>query len=220
METTNLVVAGIMILQDDAGRYNLNTLHQASGSVASKRPSDWLRRKTTQALITELTGQVVNSPLDSMHGGERAGTYVHELLAVSYAAWISPAFQLRVNQAFLDARYQHAPIPQVKNPANQLMIDTIVRLDAVEQRAFEAERRALVAETKADLALADAHRMTVDEFVIKTGLLRQFPPESHARLGKWLARFCLDYGLEVQKAPCVGKSWLVCRWCRKTSSWA
>ena len=39
-----------------------------------------------------------------INGGNERGTYAHELLAVSYAGWISPRFQLQVNQAFLDSR--------------------------------------------------------------------------------------------------------------------
>lgn len=37
-------------------------------------------------------------------GGVSPGTFAHELLAISYAGWISPAFQLQVNQVFLDYR--------------------------------------------------------------------------------------------------------------------
>ena len=37
-------------------------------------------------------------------GGLSQGTFAHELLAISYAGWISPAFQLQVNQVFLDYR--------------------------------------------------------------------------------------------------------------------
>jgi len=33
-----------------------------------------------------------------------SGTFAHELLAISYAGWISPAFHLKVNQVFIDYR--------------------------------------------------------------------------------------------------------------------
>ncbi|WP_277992788.1 phage antirepressor KilAC domain-containing protein [Yersinia enterocolitica] len=35
-------------------------------------------------------------------GGVNQGTFAHELLAIEYAGWISPAFRLQVNQTFLD----------------------------------------------------------------------------------------------------------------------
>lgn len=102
--STSLVIADVLIMQDEYGRYNLNTLHLASGADTSKKPGNWIKRKSTQALISELDSQVSFLTLDVVHGGERSGTYGHELLAVSYAGWISPAFQLRVNQAFIDTR--------------------------------------------------------------------------------------------------------------------
>jgi hypothetical protein len=71
---TDLVVADITIIQDVHGRYNLNTLYQASETEKEKRPSDWLRLKSTKSLIIELESQVVNSPLDVVVGGARAGT--------------------------------------------------------------------------------------------------------------------------------------------------
>lgn len=41
------------------------------------------------------------------------GTFAHELLAISYAGWISPAFQLPVNQVFMDYRTgKLAPKPE------------------------------------------------------------------------------------------------------------
>ena len=95
--TTDLLIADVAILQDSQGRYSLNTLHQASGGDESKRPGNWLKRKTTQSLIAELDSQMSFCSTDVITGGNHAGTYVHELLAISYAAWISPAFQLRVN---------------------------------------------------------------------------------------------------------------------------
>lgn len=105
-------------------------------------------------------------------------------------------------------------LPQVRNPANQMLIDTIVRLDEVEQRALCAEEaahaanlRATRAETKADMALDDAHRMTVEEFILVNGLIRQFPHTKHGEYARWLGDFCLQCNLKTPKAPVLGKSW-------------
>ncbi|CDH18886.1 conserved hypothetical protein [Xenorhabdus bovienii str. kraussei Quebec] len=46
--------------------------------------------------------QIGQKVVDSAHGGASPGTYAHELIAVSYAGWIRPDFQLDVNQAFID----------------------------------------------------------------------------------------------------------------------
>ena len=121
-----------------------------------------------------------------------------------------------------------APLPQVKNPAHQLMIDMVVRMDEQEERlkilaaqhqdqmaltianqqqTIDALERAVRAEGKADLALEDAHRMTVEEFVLKNGLVRQFPPPRWKTIATWLGTFCEQWSLHVPKAPVVGKPW-------------
>jgi P22_AR N-terminal domain len=79
---------------------------------------------------------------------------------------------------------------------------------------IETQRKALAgflmaarAEAKADVALEDLHRMTVEEYVIKNGLTRQYHPPDYQRIGKWVSHFCQQWGLEVPKAPVVGKPW-------------
>lgn len=81
-------------------------------------------------------------------------------------------------------------------------VATAARLEAQEAKVFAAR-----AETKADMALADAHRMTIEEFILVNGLIRQFPYSKHAEYARWLGRFCNDYGQDVRKAPVLGKSW-------------
>ncbi len=99
------IVEGVAISTDKAGRFNLNALHKASGLGDHKRPSKWLENSTTKDLIEEIS-QSPNSGfgkfVNVIHGGSYQGTYAHELLAISYAGWISPKFQLLVNQVFLD----------------------------------------------------------------------------------------------------------------------
>ncbi|MDE9496049.1 KilA-N domain-containing protein [Xenorhabdus bovienii] len=107
------VVVGVEIPLDEFGRYNLNTLHKASGEGEEKAPNRWLRTKYAKELIAELEAKLLKSiqtpdlafaqkAVDSAHGGTSPGTYAHELIAVSYAGWIRPDFQLDVNQAFID----------------------------------------------------------------------------------------------------------------------
>ncbi|SFO09993.1 KilA-N domain-containing protein [Xenorhabdus japonica] len=107
------VVVGVEIPLDEFGRYNLNALHKASKEGEHKRPSKWLETKQARELIRELevkllkNNQSPNSGLgrkviNVARGGTSPGTYAHELIAVSYAGWIRPDFQLDVNQAFID----------------------------------------------------------------------------------------------------------------------
>lgn len=98
-----IIIANQNVTLDEYGRISLNTLHKLSGAGRSKEPGQWLRLASTQELITVLEqdadlhhGQKI---IEAMHGGATPSTYAHELLAVSYAGWISPRFQLQVNQA-------------------------------------------------------------------------------------------------------------------------
>ncbi|HAK9055136.1 TPA: DNA-binding protein [Salmonella enterica] len=97
------VIAGVEITTDEEGRFNLNALHKASGLGTSKAPSQWLRTQSAQSLIAELEKETVQICIVSAEG-RNGGTFTHELLAVEYAGWISPAFRLKVNQTFIDFR--------------------------------------------------------------------------------------------------------------------
>lgn len=101
------VIAGHEITTDEHGRFSLNAIHRASGEGEHKRPSKWTVTAQAKELIEELESQSPKSgfaAIGSKHGGSSRGTYAHELLAVSYAGWISARFQLQVNQVFLDYR--------------------------------------------------------------------------------------------------------------------
>lgn len=100
------MIAGVEITTDEAGRFNLNALHKASGGEKKNGPSYWLALDTTKSLIDALGHKLGDTeiPVSVIKGGLSQGTFAHELLAISYAGWISPAFQLQVNQVFLDYR--------------------------------------------------------------------------------------------------------------------
>lgn len=109
------VIAGVEIATDAAGRFNLNCLHRSSGTGKEKSPNEWLRLKQTKELVAELDSNLLKNiqtgnlrsaqkSVNVINGGNSPGTFAHELLAVEYAGWISPAFRLEVNQSFIDYR--------------------------------------------------------------------------------------------------------------------
>lgn len=117
------VIAGVSISTDSNGRFNLNALHKASGLGESKSPNRWLRNKQAKELIETLESQTPNlaaglKALNIVNGGSSPGTFAHELIAISYAGWISPAFQLTVNQVFSDYKTGRlSGMPNFDNPA-------------------------------------------------------------------------------------------------------
>ncbi|MDC9041849.1 KilA-N domain-containing protein [Escherichia coli] len=103
LPTTLPVICGVEITTDRAGRYNLNALHRASGLGAHKAPAQWLRTLSAKQLIEELEKRNY-AELHSFVRKPWRRHFAHELLAVEYAGWISPAFRLKVNQTFIDYR--------------------------------------------------------------------------------------------------------------------
>ena len=103
---TALIIANTQIRRDDAGRYCLNDLHQASGGEARHRPGRWLDSDKTRELIEciaegdETAGiPAVCEPLTT-HEGRLGGTYAVKELVYAYAMWISAAFHLHVIRAY------------------------------------------------------------------------------------------------------------------------
>ncbi|WP_299311869.1 KilA-N domain-containing protein [uncultured Halomonas sp.] len=153
------VIAGHEITTDEHGRFNLNAIHRASDTGQTKRPSIWRATKQAQELIGELEDQSQNSgfgPIEARHGGKSPGTFAHELLAISYAGWISPKFQLQVNQVFLDHRMgrlqqleQQQALPNPLTPAHQREIQKAVARrcqslpEAVRRNAYQSIYRHL-----------------------------------------------------------------------------
>jgi hypothetical protein len=105
-------INGIHIRQAN-GLFSLNDLHRASGTDAHKRPGEFLRLGTTKALVAEI--QIAGNP--AITAKPKIGTYACRELVIAYAAWISPAFQLKVIRVFLSASAPAMPVqPEPKPP--------------------------------------------------------------------------------------------------------
>lgn len=96
---TGLKIAGLDVRLDDAGRFSLNDLHRAGGSKPKHRPSLWLANQQTQDLVDELDAEAGNPALVVQRGGSTSGSYGCREIALAYAAWISPAFHVKVLRA-------------------------------------------------------------------------------------------------------------------------
>lgn len=130
---TNIpVIAGVGIRTDNEGRYNLNDLHRANECGVNKAPSQWFRTKQAKEQINELERQTMQICTVSVEG-RNGGTFAHELLAVSYAGWISPAFQLKVNQTFINSHRSPRSSELSRMEILQLAMDS--ELKCIEQQA-------------------------------------------------------------------------------------
>ncbi len=169
---SQIIISNRSIQLDHEGRVSLNELYQLSNSGDAKRPSQWLRLKSTQELVNELDASncadLHSLPITQTEG-RNGGTYAHELLAISYAGWISPKFQLQVNQAFIDS-HQQPLIPNI--PLGQMLIEKDKYIELLEVRIAyhemlargrkvnsEEERRIIYLRDKG-YAIADIARLT------------------------------------------------------------
>jgi hypothetical protein len=92
---------GTSAIREHDGRYSLNDLHQAAGAAPEHRPGHFIRNAQTQALIVEIENAQICAL--TVERGRNGGTYACRELVIAYAAWISPAFHLRVIRVFLTA---------------------------------------------------------------------------------------------------------------------
>lgn len=139
------VIAGVEITTDAEGRFNLNALHRASEAKSHKRPSKWLETPQAKELVLELNRQspqegFAHAVINSVRGGTSPGTFAHELLAISYAGWISPSFQLKVNRVFLD--YKTGKLADTKPMSTLEALESALHAEK-ERLRLEAEKEQL-----------------------------------------------------------------------------
>ncbi|QXW17283.1 KilA-N domain-containing protein [Comamonas aquatica] len=99
-QSTPALHLGVTTVRRLNGLFCLNDLHKASGRKANQRPGEFLRNDQTKALIAEI--ETAEIPAVFSKEGRTGGTYACRELVIAYAAWINPAFHLKVLRAFLD----------------------------------------------------------------------------------------------------------------------
>ncbi|EGI3314112.1 KilA-N domain-containing protein [Salmonella enterica] len=110
MKYPTVVVNGVSVRVDEEGRYSLNDLHAAAvangEATESQRPSVFLRSAQIKRFVNALKAKAPKSaseqiqPLRVIKGGEESGAWGVELLAIRYAAWIKPEFEIEVYEVF------------------------------------------------------------------------------------------------------------------------
>lgn len=98
----NLVIAETSISINKDGLYCLNHLHKAAmaqgKATESQRPSEFARVDSNKAFISALESEAGIPALKTVKGG-RSGTWAVELVAMKYAGWIDPSYEVQVYQA-------------------------------------------------------------------------------------------------------------------------
>lgn len=113
------VIESISIRRDDEGRYSLNDLHRAAmmagKATESQRPGEFLKTEGVKAFVAAYDADEndvqkrtsndakIFASVHSVKGGKSQGTYAAELIAIRYAAWIDPSFEVKVYRTFQSA---------------------------------------------------------------------------------------------------------------------
>lgn len=98
----SITVAGVVVAQDQAGRFSLNDFHRAAGEEKRHGPSYWMDTQGAKQLVAELAIEAGDTdiPVSVIRGGPTQGTYVCRELVYAYAMWISAKFHLVVIRTF------------------------------------------------------------------------------------------------------------------------
>lgn len=107
MTYPTVIVNGVSVRVDSEGRYNLNDLHAAAvlkgEATDNQRPSQFMRSKQVRKFVHTLSAVQKCTAVDSVNGGPTHGVWGMELVAIRYAAWLSPEFEIRVYETFREA---------------------------------------------------------------------------------------------------------------------
>lgn len=107
MTYPTVIVNGVSVRVDSDGRYSLNDLHAAAAlkgeATESQRPGNFIKSAQIKRFAAELSGATNVASVKAVKGGLQSGVWGLELIAIRYAAWLSPKFEIRVYNTFREA---------------------------------------------------------------------------------------------------------------------
>lgn len=121
MQLPTVILNGVNVRVDNAGRYNLNDLHKSAveggKATESQRPGEFLKSRQVNRFVQELTDATIIAPVKTIKGGKNQGSWGLELVAIRYAAWIEPKFEIQVYNTFVEAKRKKALADMERNTA-------------------------------------------------------------------------------------------------------
>ncbi|HHN8523977.1 TPA: KilA-N domain-containing protein [Klebsiella quasipneumoniae] len=104
MKYPTVSVNGVSVRVDGDGRYNLNDLHAAAvaegKATESQRPGEFLKTKQVRRFVQALSDAKKIASVLTIKGGPLQGSWGLELIAIRYAAWLNPLFEIKVYETF------------------------------------------------------------------------------------------------------------------------
>lgn len=104
MKYPTVSVNGVSVRVDGEGRYNLNDHHAAAvaegKATESQRPGEFLKTKQVRRFVQALSDAKKIASVLTIKGGPLQGSWGLELIAIRYAAWLNPLFEIKVYETF------------------------------------------------------------------------------------------------------------------------
>lgn len=193
-------VAGVEVPVDAEGRFNLNAIHRAyeahtGEKQPSKAPAQWMRTKQAQEFVSEVENETMQICIVSV-SGRTGGTFAHELAAVEYAGWMSPAFRIKVNQIFIDYHTGKTKAPM--SPAELIIAQGQALLEVEREQARHAQQIAAL-EDRVDQLNGDTGYMTVTAYLRVNSI--KLPLSEAQKLGRLAAKAAKSLGVQVGTVP-------------------
>ena len=179
------VICGVEITTDAEGRYNLNDLHSAAmangQATESQRPGEFLKSKQIKQFVQTLTDATKIASVLSIKGGANQGSWGLELVAIRYAAWLSPKFEIEVYQTFRDYRTGNLTSSSATQSGgiNEALLQELL----LQMRENQEYQRREITILRSELAQLKADRTLPMSAVIDQQLLRE-RDELAERLGQ------------------------------------
>jgi len=114
-------------------------------------------------------------------------SHFYAAVALGPAAFLFDALDGRVARW----RQEHSAMGRELDSLAEVEADVLKRMADANEQARQTETR----------------RMTLEDFVMANGLLRQLPRPQWPEYVTWLKSFCQAYSLNVQKDPVPGRPW-------------
>lgn len=128
-------IDNLKIKTDAEGRYCLNDLHKAAiaslKASTGQKPGNFLKSSTINAFVQALTDATKRASVVTIKGGREQGTYADELVAIRYAAWIDPVFEIKVYETFQQSKKSQIVLAQHQQQREKARIESRFMNDAI-----------------------------------------------------------------------------------------
>jgi KilA-N domain len=105
-----------------------------------KTPKDFLRTESTKNFISELSGKE-NLPIQKIfkvvEGGKHQGTWMHRKLALKFAGWLSPKFELWVYDVIEEILFGDAKTLRTNNDELRIITNRMKEIDQTASVIFK-----------------------------------------------------------------------------------